>query len=117
MARAGVSNSTLAVAVRLKLVPHPMPRAAAAGMLSVDGHCKTFDAGTNGYARSEGIGAATVREDACAGFSSLTKVSDGAVRHDGSAHELHSIDAVRLSRLGPVSVSPSGPPIAHPWVW
>jgi len=39
VARSGVSNSTLVAAVSLKLVPHPMPRAAAAGMLSVDGHC------------------------------------------------------------------------------
>ena len=35
--------------------------AAAAGMLSVDGRCKTLDARANGYARSEAVGALVLR--------------------------------------------------------
>ena len=40
--------------------------AAAAGMLSADGRCKTLDARANGYARSEAVGATVVhsRSDA-----------------------------------------------------
>ena len=40
-----------ASAVSLKLTPHPTLAAAAAGMLSADGRCKTWDARANGYAR------------------------------------------------------------------
>ena len=40
----------VALAVSLKLMPHATLGAASAGMLSVDGRCKTFDAAANGYA-------------------------------------------------------------------
>jgi hypothetical protein len=41
----------------MKLVPHGTIGMAQAGMLSVDGRCKTFDARANGYVRGEGVGA------------------------------------------------------------
>ena len=49
-----------ASAVSLKLTPHPTLGAAAAGMLSADGRCKTWDARANGYVRSEGVGCTVV---------------------------------------------------------
>merc|ERR1712097_68369 len=58
--RSGESSAALALAVSLKLVPHGTLGAASAGMLSVDGRCKTLDARANGYARSEGVGALVV---------------------------------------------------------
>jgi hypothetical protein len=50
----------VAFAVSLKLVPQGMLGGAAAGMLSVDGRCKTLDARANGYARSECVGASVL---------------------------------------------------------
>ena len=52
----------LTLAVSLKLVPHVTLGAASAGMLSVDGRCKTLDARANGYVRSEGVGALVVAQ-------------------------------------------------------
>ena len=49
-----------ASAVSLKLTPQPTLAAAAAGMLSLDGRCKTWDARANGYVRSEGVGCTVV---------------------------------------------------------
>ena len=47
----------LALTVSLKLAPQVTLATAAAGMLSVDGRCKTLDARANGHSRSEGVGA------------------------------------------------------------
>ena len=55
--RASECGHALALAVGLKLAPHGTLGAASAGMLSVDGRCKTLDARANGYVRSEGVGA------------------------------------------------------------
>merc|ERR1712086_776899 len=49
-----------AAAVSLKLAPQPTLGLAAAGMLSVDGRCKTWDARANGYVRSEGVGCTVI---------------------------------------------------------
>jgi len=61
-----IKASGLTLAVSLKLTPHANIGAASAGMLSVDGRCKTLDASANGYMRSESIGAMCLRhyEDA-----------------------------------------------------
>ena len=53
----GECSLSLAGAVSLKLSPLPFFGAAAAGMLSADGRCKTFDARANGYVRSEAAAA------------------------------------------------------------
>ena len=49
-------GSAIAAATSLKLLPLTTLGAAAAGMLSVDGRCKTWDVRANGYARAEGVG-------------------------------------------------------------
>jgi len=54
-------SAGLACAVSLKLVPHGTIGAASAGMLSVDGRCKTLDNSANGYMRSEAVGAIVMR--------------------------------------------------------
>ena len=79
-------GSNDASAVSLKLAPHNTLGASAAGMLSVDGRCKTLDARANGYARSEGVGALVLRpsDDARA---SVNLVSS-AVRQDGRSASL-----------------------------
>ena len=55
--------SAVASGVGLKLLPYATLGAAAAGMLSVDGRCKTLDARANGYARSGGVAAVLLRAE------------------------------------------------------
>ena len=74
----------LTLGVSLKLVPHGTLGAASAGMLSVDGRCKTLDARANGYARSEGVGALVVRR----GDDEGTLLCGSAVRQDGRSASL-----------------------------
>ena len=67
----------------LKLVPHPTIGAGAAGMLSSDGRCKTFDARANGYVRTEGVGSILVSPS-----SDDSSVVSSAVRQDGRSASL-----------------------------
>ena len=64
-------------------MPHGTLGAASAGMLSVDGRCKTLDARANGYVRSEGVGALVLL---CEG-SGVT-LYGSAVRQDGRSASL-----------------------------
>ena len=48
--------SNLVAAVSLQLAPYGLLAMASAGMISMDGRCKTLDARANGYVRSEGVG-------------------------------------------------------------
>ena len=82
--RGGESNAALALAVSLKLVPHGTLGMASAGMLSVDGRCKTLDARANGYARSEGVGALVLRQ----GDGAILALCGSAVRQDGRSASL-----------------------------
>ena len=79
----------VAFAVSLKLVPHGTLGAASAGMLSIDGRCKTLDARANGYARSEGVGALIVQVlDGELPVSSCAALAGSAVRQDGRSASL-----------------------------
>ena len=79
----GESGAVLALAVSLKLVPHGTLGAASAGMLSIDGRCKTLDARANGYARSEGG-----RARAAPGRGGELRLHGSAVRQDGRSASL-----------------------------
>ena len=77
----------VASGVSLKLAPHVTVTMSGAGMLSVDGRCKTFDASANGYVRSEGIGSSAVQpllsvQHVASGTPQLLH-RGGAVRQDG----------------------------------
>ena len=87
--RNGECAHAVAEAVGLKLVPHGTLGAAAAGMLSIDGRCKTLDARANGYVRSEGVGALVLvakAEQSASGTRSSLESS--AVRQDGRSASL-----------------------------
>ena len=92
--------SDLVLAVSLKLVPHGTLDAASAGMLSVDGRCKTLDARANGYARSEGVGALVIRQ----GDDVAVAACGSAVRQDGRSASLTApngrLRAARLAARG-----------------
>lgn len=53
----GDCDMAIAGGVNLLLTPRLFLAFDQAGMLSLDGHCKTFDETANGYARGEGVGA------------------------------------------------------------
>ena len=84
--RSGECGSACASAVGLKLSPHPTLAAATAGMLSVDGRCKTWDARANGYVRSEGVGACVL--GATTANAAAVALGGIAVRQDGRSASL-----------------------------
>lgn len=84
---------------------------AAAGMLSPDGRCKTFDKDANGYVRSEGIGAVIVRRVSDAlrdGDNILGVVKATGVRHAGRATSLTAPNPKSQAELIEEVVSRSG---------
>ena len=85
--RIGECRSAVASAVGLRLAPQVTLGIAAAGMLSVDGRCKTWDKGANGYVRSEGVGS-TVLRAVSDGASGALALSGSAVRQDGRSASL-----------------------------
>ena len=80
----GECGYAVALAVSLKLMPQGTLGSAAAGMLSGDGRCKTFDSSANGYVRSESVGALVLRPDDGAG----TEQCGSSVRQDGRSASL-----------------------------
>jgi acyl transferase domain-containing protein len=85
--RIGECRSAVASAVGLRLAPQVTLGIAAAGMLSVDGRCKTWDKGANGYVRSEGVGSTVLRAVLDDAPSNLV-LSGSAVRQDGRSASL-----------------------------
>ena len=73
----------LALTVSLKLAPQVTLATAAAGMLSVDGRCKTLDARANGHSRSEGVGAVMLQP-----LRAHMSLRGSAVRQDGRSASL-----------------------------
>ncbi len=76
----------LAGGVNLILAPEVTINFSKAGMLSPDGHCKTFDATANGYVRGEGCGVVVLKRlsDAIAdGDNILALIRGSATNQDG----------------------------------
>ena len=91
-------EASAAMAVSLKLVPHGLLSAASAGMLSVDGRCKTLDARANGYVRSEAIGACVI----CVADGTIVsgmRLGGSAVRQDGRSASLTAPNGSAQRRL------------------
>jgi len=83
--RAGECSRAVTLAVSLKLMPYGSLGCASAGMLSVDGRCKTFDARANGYARSEGLSSVAILRDVA---ECVVLLASSAVRQDGRSASL-----------------------------
>ena len=77
-------GTAVCASTSLKLAPDVPAIAAAAGMLSRDGRCKTFDAAANGYARGEAVGALYVQRRGEHGVQVLAVV----VQQDGRSASL-----------------------------
>ncbi|GDX84812.1 hypothetical protein LBMAG43_08540 [Methylococcaceae bacterium] len=78
----------LAGGVNLMLLAENFVALSQAGMLSSDGHCKTFDAAANGYVRGEGCGMVVLKRlsDALADKDTVLAVIRGsAVNQDGAS--------------------------------
>ena len=80
----------LALGGGVQLLTHPGVSVAftKAHMLSVDGHCKTFDANANGYVRGEGGGVILLKRLSDAqkdGDEILAVIRGSAVNQDGSS--------------------------------
>ena len=84
--RSGESDVALAGGVNLILAPQMHIAFSRAHMLAPDGRCKTFDAGADGYVRSEGCGVVVLKRlaDALRDQDRVLAVIRGsAVNHDG----------------------------------
>ncbi|HET6737079.1 type I polyketide synthase, partial [Mycobacterium sp.] len=80
------SDNALAAGVNLMLSPENSIACSRWGMLAPDGRCKTFDAGADGYVRSEGCGVAVLKRLSDAlrdGDPVLAVVRGSAVNQDG----------------------------------
>ena len=79
MIRQGECSNAIAGGVALKFLPYPTLGSAAAGMLSKNGRCFTYDARANGYVRSDGVSTIilTLPEGAGAVLASSAVRSDG----------------------------------------
>ncbi|MFL7871902.1 MAG: condensation domain-containing protein, partial [Anaerolineales bacterium] len=89
--RSGESDLALAGGVNLILTPELTITFSQARMLSPDGHCKTFDAGANGYVRGEGCGVVVLKRLSDAlrdGDNILALIRGSAVNQDGRSNGL-----------------------------
>ncbi len=89
--RNGECDLAIASGINLILSPEMSIAFSRSGMLAPDGRCKTFDAGANGYVRSEGGGVVVLKRlsQAIADNNTILAVVRGtAINHDGSSNGL-----------------------------
>ena len=89
--RKGECDIALAGGVNLLLSPETSVLLSKGNMLAPDGRCKTFDAGADGYVRSEGCGMVVLKRlnDALAGGDRVLAVVRGSsANHDGHSQGL-----------------------------
>lgn len=95
--RLGESDLALAGGVNLILSPEVTIILSQGGLMSPDGRCKAFDAGANGYVRSEGCGMLVLKRLSDAqrdGNNILALIRGSAVNQDGSTNGMTAPSAV-----------------------
>ncbi|MBP7336118.1 non-ribosomal peptide synthetase/type I polyketide synthase [Niveispirillum sp.] len=100
--RAGECDQALAGGVNLILTPKLHITLAAAGMLSPDGRCKTFDASADGYVRGEGCGLVVLkryRDAVAAGDRVLALIRGSAINQDGASSGFTVPNGIAQQRL------------------
>lgn len=89
--RAAESSMALVAGVNLLLSPEPTIYFSRLQALSPDGHCKTFDASANGYARGEGAGVVILKpldRARADGDPILAVIRGSAINQDGKSNGL-----------------------------
>jgi acyl transferase domain-containing protein len=130
--RAGECDAALVGGVHLMLAPEALLVLCRAGALSLEGRCRAFDAGADGYARGEGCGMVVLKRlsDAQrAGDRIVAVIRGSAVNHDGAsggltvpsgpAQQAVMRDALAAAGVGPAEVAyveahGSGTPLGDP---
>jgi acyl carrier protein len=81
------------IAGGVNIIVHPATSAifAAAGMLSLDGRCKTLDADANGYVRGEACVALALDVDAAECYSVSGEKAHASLPHDGNCNMLNAM--------------------------
>ncbi|MDF5730186.1 MAG: type I polyketide synthase, partial [Rhizonema sp. PD38] len=93
----GESHLALAGGVNLILSPEVSVTFSKAGMMAVDGRCKTFDAKADGYVRGEGCGVVVLKRISDAikdGDNILAVIKGSAVNQDGRSNGLTAPNAL-----------------------
>ena len=130
--RSRESDTALVAGTNLMLNPGASIACSRWGMLSPDGQCKTFDAGADGYVRSEGCGVVVLKRLADAqrdGDRVLAVIRGSAVNQDGAssgvtvpngpAQQALLRQALTVSRLEPsdidyIEAHGTGTPLGDP---
>jgi natural product biosynthesis luciferase-like monooxygenase protein/amino acid adenylation domain-containing protein len=130
--RAGETRLALVGGVNLLLTPKLTEALARAGMMSTDGHCKTFDAAADGYVRSEGCGVVVLKrlsEAVRDGDRVVALIRGSAVNQDGRSNGLTAPNGlaqqalvrqalenacVAASQIGYVEAHGTGTPLGDP---
>lgn len=128
----GECNLALAGGVNLMLTPQLTLTFSEAQMMAADGRCKTFDAGADGYVRSEGCGVVVLKrlDDALADGDNIRGIIRGsAVNQDGLTNGLTApngnaqLEVIRLAlakagvkpnQIGYVETHGTGTPLGDP---
>jgi malonyl CoA-acyl carrier protein transacylase len=113
--RNGECDLALAAGVNLLLSPELSIAFSQAGMLSPEGHCKTFDKAADGYIRSEGCGVVVLKRLSQARVDKdniLALVRATAINQDGASNGLTAPNGLSQESVIQKALAAAGTPAA-----